>query len=103
MDTYDRYKLVRGEGKVGILPSITLSVKRTDYYEVYNQYTRLDLLSNKYYKNPNYDWLILIANPEYGSMEYDIPYNSEIRIPYPLNTTLQEYEYNIKKYFEYNV
>lgn len=101
METYDRYAKVRGEGKIGILPIITLNKKNSDYYDIYNQSNRLDLLSNKYYKNPNYDWLILLANPEYGSMEFNIPINAEIRIPYPLESTLQEYEYKIEKYFEY--
>ena len=100
METYDRYKKVRSEGKVGILPTITLSKKNSDYYEFYNSNNRLDLLSYKYYGNPNYDWLILMANPEYGSMEFNIPLNAEIRIPYPLESTLIEYDSKIVNYIE---
>lgn len=102
METYDRYKKVRSEGSFKIMPFIKLSKKSSDYYENYNpNLNRLDLLSSKYYGNPNYDWLIMLANPEYGSMEFNIPLNAEIRIPYPLETTLIEYESRIKKYFEY--
>lgn len=100
METYDRYKKIRREGSMGILPIFTLSKKNSDYYERYTYGSRLDNFSNKYYGNPNYDWLILIANPQYGSMEFDIPRNAEIRIPYPLENTLIEYEAKIKKYFE---
>lgn len=101
METYDRYRLFRREGTIGIVPAVVLSKKSTDYYEKYVQgFTRLDILSNTYYGNPNYDWLIMMANPEYGSMEFNIPNNAVIRIPYPLDITIQEYETKIKKYFE---
>ena len=68
-------------------------------YEIYRHgHTRLDILSYNYYGNPNYDWLILMANPEYGSMEYEIPNNTEIRIPYPLDATLNEYSIKVNNY-----
>jgi hypothetical protein len=41
-----------------------------------------------------------MANPEYGSMEFNIPNNAQIRIPYPLDMTIQEYEARIKKHFD---
>jgi hypothetical protein len=100
METYDRYKLLRRNGIISFLPTFILSKKNSDFYEVYNETNRLDKISYKYYGNPNYDWLILMANPEYGSMEYNIPLNSEIRIPYPLDTTIREYEQRIKEYFK---
>jgi hypothetical protein len=93
--------MVRDNGNIRMVPGITISKKNSDYFEIYNTSNRLDLLSSKYYNNPNYEWLILLANPEYGSLEYNIPFNSEIRIPYPLNETLKEYEYKIHKYFEH--
>lgn len=102
MASYDRYRLVRNDGTVGYLPSVVLTEKDSDYYEIYKQgNTRLDLLSNKYYNSPDYDWLILLANPEYGSMEFNIPNNVELRIPYPLDATIKEYEEKIKIFFEY--
>jgi hypothetical protein len=60
--------------------------------------TRLDLLSYQYYNDPNYAWLILQANPEYGSLEFLIDDNSKIRIPYPLETAIQGYEDEIERY-----
>ena len=101
METYDRYRKFKSEGKFKMVPGITIDKKNTDYYELYNESNRLDLLSYKYYGNPNYDWLILLANPECGSMEYNIPLNTELRRPYPLDKTIQEYEHKINKYFEY--
>ena len=101
METYDRYSLFRENGVVDIVPSITLDKKSSDYYEIYRSgHTRLDILSYKYYGNPNYGWLILMANPEYSSMEFEIPNNAEIRIPYPLDDTISEYTLKVKNYIK---
>lgn len=90
--TFDRYSQLRKNGEIRIVPGIKLDKKYSDYYEIYRSgFTRLDILSNKYYGSSGYWWLILLANPEYGSMEFEIPNNSEIRIPYPLDETLNEY------------
>lgn len=40
----------------------------------------------------------MMANPEYGSMEFDIPDGAIIRIPYPLSTTLELYEKAVDRY-----
>ena len=42
------------------------------------------------------------ANPEYGSMEFEIPDGAELRIPYPLNVSIDSYELSIRKYYELN-
>jgi hypothetical protein len=42
------------------------------------------------------------ANPQYGSLEYNIPDNVEIRIPFPLDVTLTDYQKSIEKYYKYN-
>jgi hypothetical protein len=42
------------------------------------------------------------ANPEYGSIEFLIPDKVQIRIPYPLNTTLSQFENDIEKYKSFN-
>ena len=81
MTTFDRYSQLRKNGEIRLMPGIKLDKKHSDYYEIYRSgFTRLDILSNKYYGSPGYWWLILLANPEYGSMEFEIPNNSEIRI-----------------------
>ena len=88
---YNRYKDFVVNGKYKTLPFISLSNKTTDFYETYyRNRTRLDELSQKYYEVPYYGWLILIANPIVGPMEFSIPDGSLLRIPYPLDITLQE-------------
>jgi len=97
--SYDRYSKVRLNGKIGIVPHIEIPKIDSDYYEVYERgKTRLDNLSYKYYKDTNYDWLIMLANPEYGSMEFNIPDGAQIRIPYPLQGVIQYYNNAIDNY-----
>lgn len=98
MGTYDRYSTVRSNGVVGRLPFVKIRKKNTDFYEVYERgITRFDKLSQKYYDNPNYDWLILMANPQYGAFEFLIPNNASLRIPYPLKQTIEEYNISLKQ------
>jgi hypothetical protein len=63
---------------------------------------RMDILSFEYYGDANYGWLILQANPEVGSLEYNIPNDTLIRIPFPLENALGNYIQDIKKYKEIN-
>jgi hypothetical protein len=101
MATYDRYTKFRTNGSIRFVPFIAIPEKNTDYYEIYNLgYTRLDLLSYQYYGNPDYGWLILQANPQFGSMEFEIPDKTNLRIPYPLSTTIEQYNRDIDIYTE---
>lgn len=96
---YNRYSTMIKNGKFKIMPLAKLSVKKTDYYEVYRRgRTRMDLLSSQYYNDPNYDWLIMLANRQYGSMEFAIPEGSIIRIPYPLEQSLEDYYNKLSEY-----
>ena len=98
MESFDRYSMFRREGTILLVPHIKLDVKKSDYYETYvSGISRLDRISYRYYGDANYDWLIMAANPELPSMEYEIPNNSEIRIPYPLELTLDEYNRKAKQ------
>ena len=98
---YDRYSRFRTGGTIKIVPSIKLPVKSTDYYETYKLgISRLDLMSYDAYGDPNYDWLIMMANPEYGAMEFEIPDGAELRIQYPLSTTIENYNTLISQYEE---
>lgn len=100
---YDRYGKFRVNGDTLFPPFIPIPVKDTDYYEVYEKgKTRLDILSYNYYKDPDYAWLIMQANPQYGSLEYMIPDKAQIRIPYPLNITLSRYDSDIENYKAHN-
>lgn len=99
--SYDRYSKFRHNGAIDLVPFVPIAKKDTDKYDYYVQgETRLDLLSYQYYGDPNYDWLIMQANPEYGSLEYNIPNNSRLRIPYPLETTIAQYNKDIEAYKE---
>ena len=101
MATYDRYDLFREDGEIKIVPYIPIPVKSTDINVIYKKNkSRLDILSHQYYGNANYGWLIMQANPELGSMEFEIPDGSTLRIPYPLEPTIERYiadanQYNI--------
>lgn len=97
--TYDRYDLFRKDGKIEIVPFIKIPKKSSDINIVYKKNeTRLDIISYKYYGNPDYAWLIMQANPSLGSMEYDIPDGSTVRIPYPLDLTIEDYIMAVNQY-----
>lgn len=101
MLTYDRYSKFKNNGGIKIIPFITIPKKNTDFYEIYKLgQTRLDVLSYQYYENPNYGWLIMQANPQFGSMEYEIPDKANIRIPYPLGATIEQYNNMVDLYIE---
>ena len=100
---YDRYKTFRINGDTKFPPFIPIKVKPTDYYEVYERgKSRLDLISQNYYNSPDFAWLIMQANPQYGTLEFLIPDKVQIRIPYPLNITLSQYEIDIENYKKFN-
>jgi hypothetical protein len=100
---FDRYEKFKINGDVRIVPYVSIPVKNSDIYIVYEKgKMRMDTISYKYYKNSDYGWLILQANPQYGSMEFLIPDKVELRIPYPLSETLGDYEKQIEAYFRHN-
>lgn len=99
MDYYDRYESFRRDGNIDIVPFIEIDNTSTDIVITFRKSTmRMDTLSYKYYGDPNYGWLILQANPQYGSLEFSIPDGVPLRIPYPLNTAKTRYESGIQKY-----
>lgn len=79
-------------------PFIELNEKETDHFVLYKEgRTRLDKISQEYYGDPYHEWVILQANPEYGGLEWMIPDNTLIRVPYPLMVTIQEYRRKINR------
>lgn len=99
MEYYDRYQSFRSDGNIEIVPFIEIERYDTDIDIVFNKSSmRMDNLSYKYYGDPNYGWLIMQANPQYGSIEFMIPNGVNLRIPYPLNTAKTRYEQGIEKY-----
>lgn len=93
---YDRYQYTKIDGISYSPPLIPIKERDSDKYERYVLgISRLDKLSYKYYNDPKYGFIILMANPEYMD-EFNIPDNSIIRIPFPLNQILSEIDLSIQ-------
>lgn len=100
---YDRYSKFKDDGKNQIVPFIKIETNSTDITVIYHKDSmRMDTLSYKYYGDANYGWLIMLANPKFGSLEYSIPDNAVLRIPYPLATAISRYENAVDTYKEQN-
>lgn len=95
---YDRYGKFKGTDTIKFIPFIKLDRKPTDLKDIYNKTKRLDRVSEEYYGVPYYGWLILLANPSFGGMEFDIPEDTVIKIPFPLMDSLQDYQKKVDKY-----
>ena len=99
---YNRYKNFVNDGGFRIVPGIEIPIKSSDkYIQFKKNVDRLDKLSQDYYGSPLYGWLILLANPSLGSLEFDIPDKSFVRIPFPLIESLQDYKRGIELYSLY--
>jgi hypothetical protein len=96
---YDRYNILKNsDGTTEPVPFVNLPINSSDKYEFWNtNYSRMDKLSQKYYGNPFYDFLILYANNIYVN-EFDIPDNALIRIPFPLEKAISDYESILSQY-----
>jgi len=98
-DYLDRYEKFKSDGKVRTIPGISLRPKNTDKKIVYKLgKTRLDKLSQEYYGNPYHGWLILLANPQFGGLEFDIPDGDVIRIPFPFREAIERYIQEVDKH-----
>lgn len=95
---YDRYELFRNpDSTIDQLPFVRLPINQSDKYEKWNITTsRLDKLAQRYYDNAFFDFLILYGNPEYIS-EFDIPDETVIRIPFPLDKARTDYENGLRR------
>lgn len=101
-NTYlDRYKKFKDDDNFKPVPGIKLPEKDTDKYVPYRLGSnRLDIMSNEYYGTPYYGWLIMLANQEFGGLEFMIPDNTTIRIPYPLKTSVNDYLRGVDTYIK---
>lgn len=101
MATYNRYKsFVTENGNMRTIPFIKIPKRNSDKYTYWDRYnSRMDLLSYQFYGDPNYGWLILQANPHLPSLEFLIPNGEKIRIPFPLEVSISQYESDIKSYY----
>ena len=91
--TYNRYSLLRNnDGTTDTMPFVNLPINASDKYEYWNSdFSRLDKISLKYYGDPGWDFLILIANNQYVS-EFDFPSDYLLRIPFPLMKAKADFE-----------
>lgn len=96
---YDRYSALKNsDGTLEPMPYVNLPINNSDKYEFWSvDRSRLDRISQKYYGNPFYDFLILYANGSYVS-EFDIPDGTLIRIPFPLEKARSDYEAILAQY-----
>lgn len=99
---YDRYEEFKVNGSMKILPFLRIPTKSTDIRVTYKEDSRLDIISQDIYNNPNLGWLILQANPQYGAIEFDIPIGSSLTVPFPLQESLADYERAIIRYRNLN-
>lgn len=99
---FDRYQYFSDEGTFVIVPGVEITIKSTDKYIQYRRNRdRLDKFSQEYYDSPLFGWLILQANPLAGSIEYLIPDNFMMRVPFPLIPSLQDYKKAVDLYKMY--
>ncbi len=89
---YDRYQKYRTNSEMKPIPGITIPISSSDKYIVYKQgNSRLDKISNTYYLNPYSGWLIMLSNPEFGGLEFNIPDSTTIRVPFPFDDAINRY------------
>jgi hypothetical protein len=95
----DRYKRFKSDEDYQPIPGIKIPQKSTDKTILYKLgSTRFDNLSNDYYDSPYFGWLIMLANPQYGGLEFNIPNNAPIRVPFPFVPSVNDYLDGIEKY-----
>lgn len=100
---FDRYEEFRRDNSVKPIPGLKLKPSSTDKKIVFKQgETRLDKVSLEYYGTPYFSWLILLCNQKYGGLEFDIPNNEIILVPFPLSDALNRYISAVKEHQKLN-
>jgi hypothetical protein len=89
---FDRYSSFRSNGDFTMIPGIKINRIASDKQVIYKKgETRLDILSQLYYNNPYHGFLIMLANPQYGGLEFDIKDRDIIIVPYPFDSAVERY------------
>jgi hypothetical protein len=87
---FNFYKPLKEDDTLKDMPPVKISLRRSDKYITYNKSVmRLDYIAGQIYEDETMWRLIMWANPEYF-LEFDIPDNAVIRIPFPLNDVIGE-------------
>jgi hypothetical protein len=98
-ESFDRYKKFIKDGEIKPIPGINIPKSDSDKKILYKVgETRLDKVSQEYYGSPLFGWLILLANQEYGGIEFDIPDKTVIRVPFPLKSAIERYITEVEKH-----
>jgi hypothetical protein len=93
MQYYNRYQNFFVNGQQTVVPYVTLPIRPSDQKYIYRtNRSRLDKISFEKYGSPYFGWLILMANPEFGGLETNIPDGTILVIPYPLLGALLDYK-----------
>jgi len=99
---YNRYNDFVINGEQTVVPYVPQPAKSTDKRYIYKLgQSRLDKISHQYYGTPYFGWLILMANPIYGGLEWNILDGSILTIPFPLVASLQDYKNALDNHFFY--
>lgn len=78
------------DGKLDNMPPVDIDFRQTDKKIIYDKKTnRLDRIAGNVYEDETLWKIILWANPEYD-IEFDIPDNTIIRVPFPKLDVLDE-------------
>lgn len=95
----NRYKQFLNSDGIEYIPSLSITTSDSDESKLWNKSSdRLDKLSQTYYGHPFGGWLIMLANKNLGSDEFDFENGDLIIIPFPYQNAIQRYENAVKKY-----
>lgn len=87
---FNFYKPLKDNDTLKDMPPVQISSRKTDKFILYKkELMRLDFIAGEIYSDETLWRLIMWANPEYF-LEFDIPDETVIRVPYPLNDVLAE-------------
>jgi hypothetical protein len=99
---YNRYAQFIANNTAVTVPFVKIPEKLTDLFVVYKlNRSRLDKISQDKYETPYFGFLIMAANPEYGGLEWNIPDNASVRVPYPLDQSISDYKAALKVKLSY--
>jgi hypothetical protein len=87
---FNFHKFLLNGNSLKNMPPVRISNRDTDKTVTYNKnLTRLDRIAGDIYQDETLSKVILWANPAYF-IEFDIPDNTIIRIPFPINDVISE-------------
>jgi len=96
---FNRYNDFKINGENKTQPHIFIPELSSDkLIKFKKRFDRMDILSNRYYNNPYHGFLIMMANPNLGGLEFDIPNGTLIRIPFPFESAIERFNSEKNKY-----